>query len=86
MAAEFLMRLSRKYTGRQSEHLERAAGCYSKGAELLGDFCSIFPFKFRGDMPLDDRRKGAEILRKVRPLEEEAITHMKKALEAWRPL
>ncbi len=86
MAAEFLRRLAKKYTRRQSEHLEKAAGCYSKGAEHLDDFCSIFPFKFRGDMPLEDRKKGAEILRKVRPLEEAAITHLKKALEAWRPL
>ena len=43
----------------------------------------IFPFKFKGEMKLEDRKKGAEILRKVRPFEEEAIKHMKIALDEW---
>jgi hypothetical protein len=43
----------------------------------------LFPFKFQGDMPLAGKKKGAELLRKVKSNEEEAIQHMKDALEEW---
>ena len=86
IAAEFLRRLSEKYQGKQSKHLQKAAECYEKGAELMNEFNKIFPFKLQGEMTLEDRRKGAKILRKVRPLEEEAIRHMKRALEEWETL
>jgi DNA-binding HxlR family transcriptional regulator len=79
MCAEFLNRLSKKYAGKQSKHLHEAAECYKKGCKLMEEFTQIFPFKFRGEMKLEDRKKGAQILRKVRPFEEEAIRHMKKA-------
>jgi len=81
MCAEFLNRLSKKHTGKQSKHLQEAAECYEKGGKLMEDFMRIFPFKFQGEMKLDDRKKGAEILRKVKPFEEEAIKHMKKTRE-----
>jgi len=83
MSAEFLRRLSKKYHGKQSKHLQEAAKCYEKGAELMKEFTRIFPFKHKGEMKLEDRKKGAEILRKVKPFEEEAVKHMKKALEEW---
>ena len=83
MCAEFLSRLSKKYAGKQSKHLHEAAECYKKGCKLMEEFTQIFPFKFTGEMKLEDRKKGAEMLRKVRPFEEEAIKHMKKALEDW---
>jgi len=83
MSGEFLNRLAKKHPEKQSEHLQKAAECYEKGAELMKEFTQIFPFKFQGEMKLGDRKKGAEILRKVRPFEEEAIKHMKKALEEW---
>jgi DNA-binding HxlR family transcriptional regulator len=86
MSAEFLKRLSTKYHGIQSKHLQKAAECYKKGAKLMEEFTRIFPFKFQGEMKLEDRKKGAEILRKVKPFEEEAIKHMKKALEEWETL
>jgi hypothetical protein len=35
-------------------------------------------------MRLESRKKGAEILRKVRPFEETAIEYMKKALNNWQ--
>ena len=82
-SAEFLRRLSKKYHGKQSKHLQEAAKCYEKGAELMKEFTRIFPFKFQGEMKLEDRKKAAEILRKVKPFEEEAVKHMKKALEEW---
>lgn len=84
MSAEFLKRLSKKHPGKQSKHLQKAAESYEKGMKLMEEFIRIFPFKFRGEMKLEDRKKGAEILRKVKPLEEEAIKHMKKALEEWK--
>jgi len=81
MCAEFLKRHSKKYTGKQSKQLQEAAECYEKGWKLMEESMRIFPFKFQGEMKLDDRKKGAKILRKVRPFEEEAIKHMKNALE-----
>jgi len=83
MSAEFLRRLSKKYHGKQSKHLEKAIECYEKGTELMKEFTQIFPFKHQGEMKLKDRKKGAQILRKAKPFEEEAIEHMKKALEKW---
>ena len=81
MSREFLTRLAKKYHGEQMKHLLEAAKCYEKGWKLMEEFTRIFPFKFQGEMELEDRKKGAEILRKVRPFEEEAIKHMKNALE-----
>lgn len=81
MCAEFLNRLSKKYTGKQSKHLLEAAECYKKSGKLMEEFTQIFPFKFQGEMKPDYRKKGAEILRKVKSFEEQAIKHMKKALE-----
>jgi len=86
MCAEFLKRLSRKHPGKQAKHLQEATACYEKGLELMKEFKQIFPFKFKGEMKLKDRKKGADILRKVKPLEEEAIVHMRKALEEWKTL
>jgi len=83
MCAEFLKRLSKKYHGKQLKHLQEAAECYEKGAKLMKEFARVFPFKHQGEMKLEDRKKGAEILRKVKPFEEEAIEHMKKALDEW---
>jgi len=84
MAAEFLRRLAKKHRGKPSKHLQKAAECYEKGAELMKEFTRIFPFKHQGEMKLEDRKKGAETLRKVKTFEEEAIEHMKRALEEWR--
>jgi len=81
MSREFLTRLAKKYHGEQMKHLQEAAKCYKKSGKLMEDFMRIFPFKFQGEMKLEDRKKGAEILRRVRPFEEEAIKHMKKALK-----
>jgi len=83
MSNEFLMRLSKKQNGKQVKHLQEAAECYERGSELMNEFTRIFPFKFQGEMKLEDRRKGAEILRKVKPLEKEALVNMKKALDEW---
>ncbi|MCK4477747.1 winged helix-turn-helix transcriptional regulator [Candidatus Bathyarchaeota archaeon] len=83
MSGEFLKRLAKKHPGKHSEHLLAAAECYAKGAKFMGEFTRIFPFKFQGEMKLEDRRKGADMLRKVKPLEKKALMHMKRALEEW---
>lgn len=78
ISSEFLKRLADKLEGEQAKHLLKAADCYEKGIKLMEEFTRIFPFRFQGEMKLKDRKKGAEILRKVKPLEETAIRHMKK--------
>ncbi len=83
ISAEFLKRLAVKYKGKQSEHLLNASEGYGKGAKLVEEFTGIFPFKFEGKMTLEDRKRGAEILRKTKLHEEEAIRHMEKAVESW---
>lgn len=85
ISGEYLERLSEKHFVKHSEHLLAAAECYTKGAKLMEEFTRIFPFKFQGEMKIKDRKKAAELLRKVKPIEEEAIRHMKKALEMWKP-
>jgi len=82
VSAAFLKRLAAKLDDEQAKHLLEAADCYEKGARLMDEFTGIFPFKFEGEMKLRDRKNGAEILRKVKPLEETAIHHMRKATRA----
>ncbi len=83
MCTEFLKRLSERHPEEQSKRLREAAECYKKGWKLMEEFTRIFPFKFQGEMKLENLKKGAKILRKVRPFEEEAVKHMKKSLEEW---
>ena len=90
IAAEFLERLSRKYSGARSRHLQESAKRYEKELRLMEEFTRIFPHKW--PIPEDWRRevqqqkieKGAEILKKMRPLEEAVVKEMKKALEEWK--
>jgi DNA-binding transcriptional ArsR family regulator len=84
MCAEFLRRLAAKHPGEQSKHMMKAADCYENGWKLLKAFTELFPFNFRGEMKLADRRKGAGLLRQVKPHEEEAIRNMQKALQTWK--
>ncbi len=83
MNTEFLKRLSKKHAGKQAKHLQNAAETYQKAASLMKQFTTIFPFKPQGPMKLQDRKNGANILRKIKPLEEQAIQHMQEALENW---
>jgi hypothetical protein len=82
ISAEFLRRLAGKRKGKQSERLLAASERYGKGAKLMEEFTRIFPFKFEGEMKLADRKRGAEILRKTRLFEEEAIKHLETAAES----
>jgi len=86
IAGEFLERIAKKNSNEYSKQLLAAAKCYKKGMKHMENFMKIFPFKFQGEMKFEDRRKAAELLRKVKPLEEEAIQYMKRALESWKKL
>jgi DNA-binding HxlR family transcriptional regulator len=83
ICSQFLRRLAKKYPGKQSKHMLKAATCYENGWKLMKEFTSLFPFKPQGDMTSANRKKGAELLRKVKLSEEEAIQRMKDALEEW---
>lgn len=73
ISAESLKRLAKKHNDDQSKHLLDTADCYEKGAKHLEKFTNIFPFKSQDEMKLKDRKRGAEVLRKVKSLEETAI-------------
>ena len=83
MNMEFLKRLSNKHKGKQAKHLLNASETYQKSAALLKEFTGIFPFRPQGPMKLQDRKNAANILRKIKPLEEQAIQQMQKALDNW---
>lgn len=82
IASKFLKRIANKFAGEQMKDLEKAAKAYEEGAQLMERFTKIFPFKFHGEMKLDDRVEGAKVLREVRSLEEKAIGRMKKAVKS----
>jgi hypothetical protein len=84
MCAEYLKRLAKRYPGKQSKHLLKAAEAYDRGRKLFKEFTQVFPFGFEGDMKLEKRKKGATLLRAVKPCEEEAILQMKVALGEWK--
>jgi DNA-binding HxlR family transcriptional regulator len=84
MCAEFLRRLSKKYPEKQSKYLQEASKYYEKGGSLMKEFTQVFPFKFKGEMKLEDRKKGADLLRNVKRFEEKAIMLMKRAFEEWK--
>jgi DNA-binding HxlR family transcriptional regulator len=84
ICAQYLKRLVKKHPGKQSKHLLKAAEAYEKGGEILKQFTKLFPMGSEGDMSLEKRKRGATLLRAVKPCEEEAIMHMKSAIEEWR--
>jgi DNA-binding HxlR family transcriptional regulator len=79
MCGQFLRRLAQKHSGEASKHLQEAAECYEKELELMKEFTVLFPFKHQGEMKAENREKGADILRKVKPLEELAVKQMRNA-------
>ena len=84
MAAEFLSRMAKRQGRPQSEHLQKAMKNYREVESLLKRFVELFPFAMEGDMNMDKRRKGAAMLREVKPLDEAAADHLERALEVWK--
>jgi len=89
MAREFLKRLAARYHGSQSKRLQEASRHYGEELKLMEEYTRIFPHEWpipndwQKRMKAESLGKGAEILRKLRPLEEEAIRHMREALSEW---
>lgn len=83
MAAEFLGRMADRHEGAYVRHLMEASDVYRELAGFLGEFVKIFPFGLDGEMSIEDRKRGAEILKRARPLDERAAAQLEKALEAW---
>jgi DNA-binding transcriptional ArsR family regulator len=83
MASEFLRRLAGRQKGVRSGHLLEASASYGEVEKLLSKYTEIFPFKMQGEMNMEDRIKAANILRKVKIIEEQAIRHLENTLEAW---
>jgi len=86
IAAEFLKRLP---AATRMKNLRTAAKCYEKELALMDSYTRIFPYKWpipdnwRTANTRDDLKKGEEILRGIRPLEEEALISLKRAIEEW---
>ena len=83
MASEFLERVSSRNSGGYVKNLIEASKIYGRAAGLLDDFMKMFPFSLEGEMVAEDRRKGASILRKVKPLDLKAAEQMREALKKW---
>jgi len=86
IAAEFLKRLP---ATNRSMYLRKAVECYERELGLMDSYTRIFPHKWpipenwRSENTRADLEKGDEILRGIRPLEEEALMNMNKAIEEW---
>ncbi len=83
MASEFLLRTARSHDGIRSEHLLKASKSYGEAARQLKEFTEVFPFSVAGEMPMEKRLRGAEILKRVKNIEGVAVEHLRKALENW---
>jgi len=85
ISAEFLRRLYGKRQGREYEPLLEAAECYDREMKLMDEFTRIFPFSDtpspRTEIGPEHIKRGVEILKKIKPLEEQAVRHMKKTLK-----
>ncbi|MFX1364089.1 MAG: hypothetical protein ACFFCE_15060 [Promethearchaeota archaeon] len=44
----------------------------------------IFSFAFEGEFPEDKRKKGTDLLLKIKPNELKAIEHLKEAVKVWK--
>jgi hypothetical protein len=85
LAAAFLDRLAKKYESEPfSAYLREAAENFNEIVGLLKSFQNIFPFALEGDLSEEKRLEGAKILRKAIPYEKQALSLMKKALDAWK--
>ena len=84
ISAQFLKRLHEKHQGIEFEPLLEAAECYEREMTLMDEFTRIFPFSEtpspRTETGPEQIKKGVRILKKIKPLEEQAVRHMKKTL------
>ncbi|MCU0853053.1 MAG: helix-turn-helix domain-containing protein [Thermoplasmata archaeon] len=78
LSGSFMKQVAKQLPAGEARHLRAAAGCYEKGARSMASFTKLFPFQFKGEMPLEKRRKGAQLLRRVRAEEDKAVQHVRK--------
>ncbi|MFX1375138.1 MAG: ArsR/SmtB family transcription factor [Promethearchaeota archaeon] len=84
MSQVFIKRLSEKYQGSpQAKILDKLSQKYYEIVGKMEEFQQIFPFALEGEMPRDKRLKGANILRAIKPLENQALTLLKESYDAW---
>ncbi|MBA7514899.1 hypothetical protein ES705_06935 [subsurface metagenome] len=83
---EYLDRLARKYKNApQGVNLKEASKSYRDAKMHLEKFTVLFPYfePENSGLTLDKRKEGAEILKKVKICEIEAINNLEKSLEKW---
>ncbi|MFX1391146.1 MAG: winged helix-turn-helix domain-containing protein [Promethearchaeota archaeon] len=86
VGSEYLNRLSRKYKNKpQGFDLSEASKNYRDAKIYLEKFTVLFPYfePESSNLTLDKRKAGAEILKKVKISEIEAIDNLEKALAKW---
>ena len=90
LSAAFLARLAERYQGESfSKDLSKAAENYKKAASVIQEYTGLFPFSHDknwnpDEFPDEKREKGAELLRRVKPLVETAIAQMEVAIRKWK--
>ncbi len=88
VASEYLERLSRIYKETpQSKFLKFASESYQKAKMRLEHFNIMFPHlqqKKDYNITLEKRKKGIDILQKVKKIELEAIGNLEKAYDIWK--
>lgn len=84
IAASFLHWLSEKHATKcQAILLTSASKEYRKAEKLMQQLSLMFPRAWKGDLPLESRKKEAAILRNVKSRELRAIELMQKSVEVW---
>jgi len=86
VAFEYLDRLARKYKNTpQGFNLKEAGKNYRDAKIHLEKFTVLFPYfePENSNLTLDKRKKGVEILKKVKISEIEAINNLDKSIEKW---
>ncbi|MFX0023606.1 MAG: winged helix-turn-helix domain-containing protein [Candidatus Hermodarchaeota archaeon] len=86
VGSEYLNRLSRKYKNApQGFNLSEASKNYRDAKIHLEEFTVLFPYfePESSNLTLDKRKAGAEILKKVKICELDAIDNLEKAFAKW---
>ena len=84
-AHKYLTKLTEKYKKESfSKNLENVAETYGKITNLYKDLQMHYPLFGKQDYSHDNRKVGAEILRKIKEFEEEAINDLDECLGNWK--
>lgn len=78
LAEKFLLK---KSVSLQNNYLEKAGKDYGLAYKNMGEFTTIFPEQFKGEMPEEKRKQGIAILRTVKENVSSAITNLEQAVK-----